>query len=105
KVGDDNARESVLIWRAADIDSTRFSVFISGLSGESRLIRNPAYDPARPETERITGPSGRVREVVVNPRYFTIRKTLEIQYALPGSENARRSAAEPQRENARWVMR
>ena len=105
KVGDDNARESVAIWRAADIDANQFSVFIAGLSGEARLIRNPAYDPDRPEAQRVKGADGRVREVFDNPRYFTLRKTLEIQYTLPGSQGARSGGAEPLREHVRWVMR
>ena len=33
----------------------------------------------------MTDPDGTEREVTVNPKYFTLRKTLEINYTLPGS--------------------
>ncbi len=98
--GGDNARESVAIWPAADVDVNQFAIYVGGLSGETRVLRNPAYDPSRPETATLDGG----QEVTVNPRYFTLRKTLEIRYELPGSAAARRTA-EPQRRSARWIMR
>jgi len=44
------------------------------------------------------------REMDLNPRYFTLRKTLEIRYTLPGSPQAR-PGAQPQRDEVRWIMR
>ena len=48
--------------------------------------------------------SYRGREVVTNPKYFTLRKTLELRYSIPGSESARKEV-DPQRLKARWIMR
>ena len=48
--GDDYARESVAIWRASDLSVTKFTIYIAGLSGEARVLKNPAYDPDQPET-------------------------------------------------------
>lgn len=106
--GMDYQRQSVAIWRNADVGPNRFTVYVSGLSGEARLERNPAYDPQRPEESEIeaTTPDGRTirRRVLDNPRMFTIRKTLELRYVLPASEQLR-GRVEPQLESERWIMR
>ncbi|MFH1747838.1 MAG: hypothetical protein ABIG44_12455 [Planctomycetota bacterium] len=99
--GDDNARECVAIWRQMDLNINSFKVYVSGLSGETLFIPNPVYDPDKPETVQ-RGPDGKER--VVNPKHFTLRKTLEIKYQLPGSE-ASRSLAAPERDETRWIMR
>ncbi|MGD8450605.1 MAG: hypothetical protein PVJ57_02205 [Phycisphaerae bacterium] len=100
-MGDDNARESVAIWRANDLNVNSFTIYVAGLSGETQFIHNPAYDPSQPERVEV-GADGKER--VVNPRHFTLRKTLEISYNLPGSPGARTVAA-PERQAVRWVMR
>ncbi len=104
--GDDNARESVAIWRDRDltISSNNFTIYVAGLSGETRFVRNPAYDPKQPETRKISGQDGREAEIVANPKYFTLRKTLEIRYTLAGSPRVHRTV-EPERGEVRWVMR
>lgn len=102
--GSDNARESVAIWRATDVTVNNFTIFAAGLSGESKLIKNPGFDKTKPETQTLIDPSGFQREVTVNPRYFTLRKTLELQYRIPGSEGARQTA-EPELTRSRWIMR
>ena len=102
--GDDYARESVAIWRQIDLTINNFRVYIAGLSGEMRFVPNPGYDPQKPETRKVTGPDGKTTEVVVNPKNFTLRKTLEIRYTLPGSPEAR-PAAMPERKQVRWIMR
>ena len=78
--------------------------YVAGLSGEARVLRNPAFDPEKPETMVVPGGDGREREVVVNPKYFTLRKTLQLSYLLPASERAR-GQIEPRLEQARWIMR
>lgn len=103
KAGEDNAIESVAIWRDVDLDANAFSIFVTGLSGETRLAPNPVFDPSKPESVKRTIGGLEVEEVV-NPRYFTLRKTLQIEYGLPGSPDARKSAAVERRE-ARWIMR
>jgi hypothetical protein len=104
RTGADYARESVAIWRTADIDVNEFTIYVAGLSGEARVLRNPAYDPDEPETKTIVDADGREREVTVNPKYFTLRKTLQLRYMLPASERAR-ELVEPRLEEARWIMR
>ena len=104
RTGGDYARESVAIWRAGDLIAKEFVIYVAGLSGEARILRNPAYDPDKPETKTIVAEDGREREVTVNPKYFTLRKTLELRYALPASERAR-PQIEPRFDGARWIMR
>ncbi len=102
--GDDNARESVAIWRQVDLNINSFSIYVSGLSGEIQFLPNPAHDPNRPEKAEVVGSDGRQRASEVNPKFFTLRKTLEIRYNLPGSPQAR-SGVLPQRTETRWIMR
>lgn len=102
--GDDNARESVAIWRADEVTGNSFTIYAAGLSGEAKLVKNPAYDASKPETTKVKTGDGREREIITNPKYFTLRKTLELRYSLPGSESARQSV-DPQRLKARWIMR
>jgi len=102
--GEDYARESVAIWRATDVNVNNFRIFVAGLSGEARVAPNPTYDPEKPETAPVRGADGVAREETVNPKYFTLRKTLEIAYTLSGSEQTR-ALATPQRLYSRWIMR
>ena len=92
------------IWRAGDLDVNSFRVYVAGLSGETRFVRNPSYDPNEPEDKTIIGPGGVERTEVVNPTHFTLRKTLELRYDLPGSADARKSV-KPVFRGQRWVMR
>lgn len=101
--GEDNAIESVAIWPEIDLDVNQFKVFVGGLCGEKETMPNPAYDPSRPETMTVTE-DGRERVVTVNPRQFTLRKTLEVPYTFPGAA-ATRSRVEPVRGKIRWIMR
>jgi hypothetical protein len=91
KAGDDNSIESVAIWRDFNLTANTYKVYIAGLSGETRLIRNPSFDPSKPPSEE-------------NPKFFTLRKTLEIDYTLPGSPLAR-PFVESERGAMRWIMR
>jgi hypothetical protein len=108
KVGDDNARQSVAIWREIDLNVNSFSVFVSGLSGEAKVVKNPAYDPSVKENSAValeirTGGPPKAT-FASNPKTFTLRKTLQIDYALPGAAGTR-SLVEPQRTRVQWVMR
>ena len=103
-VGDDNARESVAIWRGVDADVNNFSIYCAGLSGEAQTVRNPVYDAKQPETRKAPTLDGREREVVVNPRYFVLRKTLELKFEWPGSQEARASGV-PTLVKQSWIMR
>lgn len=89
--GEANARTSALVFRTFDIKADSFSIHFSGLSGLIDRIANPAFDTTKPDTDD-------------NPRSFTRRLTLALDYALPGDERSRR-AAQPIRKNRRWEMR
>lgn len=104
KVGDDHAVESVAIWRADDLPGNAFDVYVAGLSGETRIIPNPAYDPDQPRSITVEDAQGIERTVDVNPPNFTLRKTLELAFKLPGSEQARRRVA-PVPAGKRWILR
>lgn len=80
-IGEDNARESVIIWPAFEHDVDEIRVFIAGLSGETQVTQHP-----------LTG-----EEIVM-------RKTLMLTYELPGTG----ASAESQTitlADKRWVMR
>lgn len=102
--GADYAKESVAIWREDEVTVNNFTIFVAGLSGEARLIRNPAYDPKQPEKQTIQSANGQSREVSVNPKNFTVRKTLELRYAVPGS-TSQRDIRDPELVLTRWIMR
>lgn len=105
RAGEDYARESVAVWRGVDLTAVNFSIYVAGLSGETQILANPAWHPDGAQTVRVSRPpSGFEYETELNPRYFTLRKTLEIRYRVPGSPRARASAA-PVRVSTRWVMR
>lgn len=95
--GADNARESVAIWRDVNLGpANRFRIYVTGLSGETRIIRNPAWNAAAKPATTAGGNDG--------GKYFTLRKTLEITYILPGSEGTRGTAS-AERMSSRWIMR
>ncbi len=113
--GDDNARESVAIWRQIDLSSNSFTIYVAGLSGETQIVHNPTHDPGRPEagpSDRSGehGPPARATardprtESSGNPKEFTLRKTLGIRYNLPGSPQAT-PVVQPERAGVRWIMR
>jgi hypothetical protein len=90
RVGEDNAVESVAVWPRLDPGVESFRVYVEGLSGETRYVPNPALPQDAAAAEK--------------PDFFTLRKTLEIRYTLPGSPRAR-AIAEPARVGVRWVLR
>lgn len=114
--GEDYARESVAIWRATDVTVNNFTIYVAGLSGETRTVRNPAWSKpagkpagasegdAKPGSKDGAGPGDNPAAGRNEPRNFTLRKTLEIRYSTPGSPEAR-SVAEVERRSVRWVMR
>jgi hypothetical protein len=87
--GAENARTSAAVFELFDPKADRFSVYISGLSGE--LVREPnsAFDPSQPESDK-------------NPRWFLLNRTLEITYAIPGDAGNRGT---PVRKDRKWVLR
>jgi hypothetical protein len=91
--GEDQAKHGVAIWRDFDSAAKGFKIYVSGLSSEAAFLKNPAYDPGRPEDDS-------------NKKAFLLRKTLEIPYRLPGSETMRRFAVpDRQADQQKWIMR
>lgn len=92
-VGADRARHGVAIWPDFDPKAREFTVYITGLSGETARIANPAFNAKEP-----VGPR--------NPRVFILHKTLSAPYRLPGGSEAR-ALAVPERlsREPMWVMR
>lgn len=114
RVGDDNAIESVAIWRASDTDVTGFRIYAAGLSGETSIVLNPSRGKSKataavmneksPASNPASTESSDKPEKPAEARRFTLRKTLELQYDLPGSAEGRKTA-EPERKSVRWIMR
>lgn len=89
--GEANARTSVAVFRDFDDKASAFSVLFSGFSGKIDRVANPAFDPDKSESK-------------TNPREFLLRKTLKIEYDLPG-DAVTRSSATPIRRTREWIMR
>jgi len=97
--GDDNAITSVLVFKALDPRVSKFTLYFGGLSGETKTLPNPAYNP---KLVVKTNRSGVEKDA--NPKYFFLRKTLAMPYTLPGDPNTRRHAT-PALGRMKWVMR
>ncbi|MCG3136541.1 MAG: hypothetical protein HJJLKODD_00375 [Phycisphaerae bacterium] len=89
--GEDNQKSSIFVFRQFNLQDNSFSIFISGLSGEIKRIQNPSFVASQPDSE-------------TNPRLFTLRKTLEVKYQLPGDPRTREEI-HPVRISREWVMR
>ena len=89
--GRENARTSAAVFRTFDAESSSFTVYVSGLSGEIERIGNPAFNTDQEESPQ-------------NPRFFLFRRTLGISYDLPGDARTRARAV-PIRRSRQWVMR
>lgn len=74
RIGEDQARDGVAIWREPSVKMGRFSIFAAGLSGESVILK----DEKGNALER-TNPEGRKEPIV-------LWKTLQLDYHLPADE-------------------
>jgi len=74
RVGEDQARDGVAIWREPNPKMGRFSIFATGFSGESVILKDDKGNPV----ER-TNPEGKKEPLV-------LWKTLELDYLMPGDE-------------------
>lgn len=83
--GEENAREGLAVWLLPDVSVADVTVYIAGLSGETRAIETK--DAKTGETNRTL-----------------LRKTMMIKYFGPG-EVAPASGDEIIRSDARWILR
>jgi len=74
RIGEDQARDGVAIWREPSPKMGRFSIFVSGTSGESVILKDDKGNPI----ERLN-PEGKKSPVV-------LWKTLQLDYHLPADE-------------------
>ncbi len=79
--GEDNARESVVVWKAFDHDVTDVNLFIQGLSGETQTVKNPE-----------TGAD------------VNLHKAMMISYLFPGT-NVNPGVQQVKVLRKKWVMR
>ncbi len=89
--GIDNARTSVAVFNDFDRQSNSVTLYVGGLSGETARVANPGYDAKKPEGHD-------------NKQFFALRKTLAIEYDVPGDPETRRDANAVRRGQG-WVMR
>ena len=103
--GQDQAKQSVAIWPSFKHDVDMLNVFVSGLSGETAHVLNPrtAKPIVDPQSlKQMVDPA--TGNPPIQPRPLLLRKTLMLEYHLPGS------VIHPQRQRLtlrkkRWVMR
>lgn len=90
--GRENARSSAAVFRTFDPAAARFTVYVSGLSGELVRVSSPVpVDSGVVSTEPMADS-------------FILRRTLAIVYDLPG-DSTTRAGAQPIRRTREWVMR
>lgn len=89
--GEANARASAMVFRTFDPEADGFTIYAAGFSGRIERMGNPAFNAKEKESRD-------------NPRFFILRRTLAIQYELPGDPSTR-SKATPIRRTREWVMR
>jgi len=95
--GDDNAKAILLMFSDFDPDAGQADVYITGLSGETEVVKLP-----EPVTKtRVTVEGEEVTETV---EAVILRKTLKLTYQLPGSIEAR-LAEGATLVSQEWVMR
>lgn len=70
RVGEDQARESVAIWREPQAEMGKFTIFVTGLSGETATVSGSDGQP-------LKNPDG-------TP--ILLRKTLQLNYHMLGDE-------------------
>lgn len=79
--GPQHAKDGLVIWPLNDMNPTEITVYVSGLSGESKTVSSP---------------DGKDK--------FVVRKTLRLDFEAPGSLAGRKSQPLSQK-NKGWIMR
>lgn len=88
RLGEDQAREGVAIWKEPMPEMGSFSIFVSGLSGETVFLKDD-------QGNEIKNPAGRPT---------ILRKTLQLNYFVRGDE-VYPGEDEVNENPERWVMR
>ncbi len=91
--GDDNAKQSVAIWKDFDPKARKFDIFVGGLSGETVKVKLPVAIKQRDAEGKV-----------VTRTEVTLSKTLQLTYFVPGEAAARPQTA-PRLVKKQWVMR
>ena len=87
-IGEDNARDSVAIFADFDPNANSAKIFVSGLSNETVTVANPVNQNS--DTKK--------------PEKILLRKTLMLQYQVPGDQYNPRNRAMLYRSR-NWIMR
>ncbi|MCX5682435.1 MAG: hypothetical protein NT049_01965 [Planctomycetota bacterium] len=96
-VGEDNARTGVAIFPPISFKTTKFTIFVEGLSGEFIERADPAAQPQ--------AGSGKPEEVKPEAdKVIRLRKTLALTYTLPG-ENWMKNLDQPVFQCKKWTWR
>jgi hypothetical protein len=88
RLGEDEAKEGVAIWKEPNPEMGRFSIFVSGLSGEHVIMK----DADGKELKDAEG------------RPIILRKTLQLNYLIRGDE-VYPGEDEVNVDAEQWVMR
>lgn len=86
-MGKDNTRDIAIIWPDFDPKAKQISLFISGLSNETAVIKHPT-----------------LKDEDGHPKNIFLRKTLQLNYAVAGDEQLRSDTAIKEIAHT-WVMR
>lgn len=78
-LGEDQARESVAIWREPNPEMGAFSIFLTGLSGEAVMVKKEGND-----FKTLTNLEGLSAEE--RAKILILRKTLQLNYLIRGDE-------------------
>jgi hypothetical protein len=82
RVGEDQARDGVAIWPEPMIEMGNFSIFVSGLSGETVTMKMVGGKPVKVKPENISQELKGVDEKDV----IILRKTLQLNYVVYGDD-------------------
>ena len=82
RVGEDQAKDGVAIWPEPMTEMGSFSIFVSGLSGETATLKMVDGRPVKVKPENIAQELKGVKEEDV----IILRKTLQLNYVVFGDE-------------------
>ena len=88
RIGEDEARDGVAIWEEPGPRMGKFSIFVSGLSGETHIMKDPQGQVMKDAEDRP----------------IILRKTLQLDFSVPGDEMY--PGEDPVKQTGeQWIMR